>query len=211
MSKYLVFWLEVVLILVIPTILFSLSSYFFALRHVVMGFGGLYCSCRLFRSEATLSSLGIRKTNFLSAGKDLALPSLVFVGITWIIFLLLPTSTLKFIVGYDPLTIQSFAQRILAYILLSAPIQELIFRGYITWRIKEVYQNPRLIQLLSVTFFMFVHLPFFSPLLSIITFFMGLIYIKNYQQYQNLFAPIISHAFVGACVLIIRHTWFPYI
>src|SRR3989339_46802 len=205
MSKYFIFWLEVLLILVIPILLFSVNSYFFALRHVIMGLGGLYCSYRLFRSKATLSSLGIRRTNFFPAIKDLAFPSLVFVGITWIIFLLLSTSSLKIIVGYDPLTIKSFIERILAYIFLSAPIQELIFRGYITWRIKEVYHNPRLIQLLSVAFFMFVHLPFFSPLLLIITFFMGLVYIKNYQQYQNLFAPILSHAFVGACILIIRH------
>ncbi|EKD80651.1 MAG: hypothetical protein ACD_40C00043G0006 [uncultured bacterium] len=210
MSKYFIFWLEVLLILVIPILLFSVNSYFFALRHVIMGLGGLYCSYRLFRSKATFSSLGIRQTNFLLAVKDLAFPSLVFVGITWIIFLLLSTSSLKIIVGYDPLTIKSFIERILAYIFLSAPIQELIFRGYITWRIKEIYQNPRLIQFLSVTFFMFAHLPFYSPLLLFITLFMGLIYIKNYLKFQNLFAPILSHAFVGACLLLIRNAWFPY-
>ncbi|MFH1244349.1 MAG: CPBP family glutamic-type intramembrane protease [bacterium] len=211
MSKYCSFWLEVALILVLPIILFSINPSFFALRHVVMGLGGLYCSYRLFRAKATLSSLGIRQTNFLHAVKDLALPSFIFVGISLLIFFLLPIHYLKIIVGYDPLIVQSFTRRITAYIFLSTPIQELIFRGYVTWRIQKVYQSPRLIQLLSVTIFVFVHLPFFSPLLLLITLFMGLTYFTNYQKYQNIFAPILSHAFVGACILIIRNAWFPYV
>jgi membrane protease YdiL (CAAX protease family) len=117
---------------------------------------------------------------------------------------------LKFLVGYDSLPPVPFATRIVSYMLLSAPVQELIFRGYITWRIKEVYVKREQIEMLSVALFTLAHLPFHSPLILVITFFMGLIYIKNYEKYQNIYTVIISHALVGAALLIIRNAWFPF-
>jgi len=56
MSKYLVFYLEVILILVIPVLLFTFSSDIFALRPVIMGLGGIYCAYRLWSDSWLMSS-----------------------------------------------------------------------------------------------------------------------------------------------------------
>lgn len=210
MSKYLVFYLEILLLVVIPIILLTFSSQFLAVRHLFMAAGGTYCAYRLLKSEATMASLGIHQAKFKSAIKAIVLPSLLLIIGTFLIFYFLPFNYLKLITGYDSLKVVSFTERILAYVFLSAPIQELIFRGYITWRISKVFTNVKLMEIFSVGIFTFVHLPFYSPLILLITFVMGIIYIRNYQKYQNLFAPVISHAVVGACLIIIRNAWFPY-
>lgn len=210
MSKYIVFYLEVVFLLVIPITLLTFSSDFLAIRHVFMGLGGAYCVWRLLKSEATMASLGIHKSGFVEAVKNIALPSFLLILSTFLIFYFLPYNYLQSIAGYDSLPKMSFVERILAYISLSSPVQELIFRGYITWRISQVFTEIKIIEFLSIGFFTFAHLPFRSPLLLIVTFIMGLMYIKNYHKYQNLFAPIISHSIVGACIIVIRNAWFPY-
>jgi len=209
MSKYTIFYLEVLLFIIVITLL-SQSSAILATRHIFLAIIGTYSSWRLIKSSATLASLGIRRTNFLSSIYDLINPSLIIILAVYLVFEFTPIGLLTWLVGYDALPTISFTRRIIAYIFLSAPIQELIFRGYITWRIKEVFSDTRLIQWFSIAFFTLAHIPFKSPLLIIITFFMSILYIRNYQKYQNLFAPIISHALVGAVLIVIRNVWFPY-
>lgn len=210
MSKFVVFYLEVLLLVILPIFLFTGSSTYFVYRPLFMALGGIYCSVRLWRSEATMASLGIHIQKFRSATKDLILPSVLLVFTTLVIFYLAPESILKMLVGYDPLSVKTLTERLLAYIFVSVPIQEIIFRGYVTWRIREVYSSVKVMEFISVAIFTFIHIPFHSPLLLLLTLAMGIIYIRNYQKYQNLFAPIISHAFVGACLVIIRNAWFPY-
>lgn len=210
MSKYTIFYLEVLFFFVIPVSLLTWSSSILAARHIFMGVGGIYCAWRLIKSSATFGDLGFHATGFQKSLLSITLPSLLIILATYIVFLLTPYDTLKFLVGYDSLPNVEFTRRILAYMFLSAPVQELIFRGYITWRIKEVYQNPKEIEYISIALFTLAHLPFHSPLILAITFFMGLIYIKNYEKYQNIYTVTISHAVVGAALIMIRNAWFPF-
>lgn len=210
MSKYIVFYLEIVFLVVIPVLLLTIKSDYFSFRPYLMMAGGIYSGYRLLRSEATMASLGIHMAKFKSATKALIIPSALFVFLTLMLFYFLPNNIMKFLVGYDPLSVKSFTDRLLSYIFISSPVQELIFRGYMTWRIKQVYSDIKIMEIISVTIFTFIHIPFYSPLLLIITFVMGILYIRNYQKYQNLFAPIISHSLVGASLMIIRNAWFPY-
>lgn len=210
MSKYLVFLIEAVLLLALPIILLMLGSQFLASRPIFMALGGIYCSWRLWRRGATLASLGIHTSRLDSALRSLVIPSLGLILTTYLFFKLLPLPLLQSFVGYDPLAVSSFTTRILAYIFLSAPLQEIIFRGYLTWRLQEVFVSPRVVRVLSVAIFTLAHLPFYSPLLLFVSLSMGVLYIYNYQKYHNLFAPIISHSLVGAILLVIRNAWFPY-
>lgn len=211
MSKKQIFYLEAIILLGISTLLMTLDSRFLALRHVFIFVAGIYSAWHLIRSTATMASLGIRKDHLLHALMDIIFPSSTLILGTFLIFYFLPLNYLKMLVGYDPLPAISLGERVLAYVTLSSPIQELIFRGYVTWRISEVFIEVKTIEFLSVGIFAFVHLPFRSPLLILITIIMGIIYIKNYQKYQNLFAPIISHSIVGASIILIRNIWFPYV
>lgn len=210
MTKYLVFYLEAFFLLVIPVALLTYSAQFLAIRHIFMGVAGIYCVLRLAHTRLTLSDLGFRRLHFIESLKSIALPSLRLVLATFLIFYLLPHPLLANIVGYDSLAIGTLKQRLVAYIFLSSPVQELIFRGYLTWRLKQVFRDSRVVDSLSVAIFTFVHLPFHSPLILVVTCLMGIIYIKNYQKYQNIYAPIISHSIVGALLIIIRNAWFPF-
>jgi membrane protease YdiL (CAAX protease family) len=210
MSKYTIFYLEVLFFFVIPVSLLTVSSNLLAARHVLMGVGGLYCAWRLIKSSATLADLGFHATGFWQSLKNIVIPSALIILATYLVFLLTPHNFLKFLVGYDSLPTVDFAKRILAYVILSAPVQELIFRGYMIWRIKEIYKNPKEIEFISIALFTLAHLPFHSPLILVITFFMGLVYVKNYEKYQNIYTVTISHAVVGAALIIIRNAWFPF-
>lgn len=210
MAKLHSFVLEIFFLLVLPVALLLWSSQALAFRHIFMGVGGLYCGWRLWSGRATLSDLGIRSRGLTISLRRLAIPSLIMVAITYLLFIALPTSSLRAFVGYDPLTISSFTTRILAYIFLSSPVQELIFRGYLTWRLRQVFAHKPTIMIISSLLFTFAHLPFYSPLLLLVSAAMGIIYIQIYLKEKNLLAPIISHSLVGAAMIIARNAWFPY-
>jgi len=209
MSKYWVFYLEVFLLFVLPVLLLTVSSEFLAVRHLFMAVAGLYSTWRLVKYQATFKQLGLSGYNFWPSLKDLINPSLTMIVAIYALFIFAPLPLLALLIGYDSLPPLNLANRIFMYMLLSAPIQELIFRGYITWRIKEVYSKHSEIILLSVMSFTFAHLPFHSILFLILTSFMGYVFIKNYLKYQNLYTLMISHAVVGAILFVIRYTWFP--
>lgn len=210
MSKIPGFVVEAFFLLILPVFILMWSRQALALRPILMGIGGVYCAWRLWVGRATPASLGIRSAGFTASLRSLAAPSIILVLITYLLFLCLPPSALRFFVGYDPLTVNSFVERLLAYLFLSSPVQELIFRGYLTWRLKQVFHSQYLVQIISVGLFTFVHLPFYSPLLLFISAAMGVMYVWVYYRDHNLWAPIISHSVVGACIIIIRNTWFPY-
>jgi membrane protease YdiL (CAAX protease family) len=210
MSKTVSFWLEIFLLLILPVGLLMWSPAALALRPLLLAIGGAYCLWRLRSSHVSLADLGLSWKGFSTSLRSLALPSLLLVAFTYLLFMVLPLNSLRAFVRYDSLTMSSFSSRILAYILLSSPIQELIFRGYLTWRLNQVFTNNYLIKLISIGLFTIVHLPFYSPLLLFISTTMGVMYIWVYSRDRNLYAPIISHSIVGACMLVIRNAWFPY-
>lgn len=210
MSKYTIFYIEAILLFALPVTLLTYSSQFLAIRHIFMAVAGIYSAWRLFKYKATLASLGIHRTNFVPSLKDLVNPSLFMILITFAIFIFVPSSLLRILIGYDSLPSIGLFTRLIMYVTLSAPIQELIFRGYITWRIKEVYTKRNEIIMLSVAFFTFAHLPFHSILFVVLTGFMGYIFIKNYLKYQNLYTMMIAHALVGGFIFAIRYVMFPY-
>lgn len=210
MSKYTIFYIEAILLFALPVALLTYSSQFLAVRHIFMAVAGIYSAWRLFKYKATLSSLGIHRTNFVASLKDLVNPSLFMILVTFAIFIFTPAGLMQTLIGYDSLPPINLVGRLIMYITLSAPIQELIFRGYITWRIKEVYTKRSEIIMLSVAFFTFAHLPFHSILFIVLTGFMGYIFIKNYLKYQNLYTMMIAHALVGGFIFAIRYLMFPF-
>lgn len=210
MSKYTIFYLEVVSLLVLPVILSAWYPQVFAARYTLTVIGAIYCAWRLIHSSATLTDLGIHRSGFKKSLKELLLPSLFLIIVTFLIFYLLPLPLLTAIVGSDPLPVTSILQRAMVYFFISTPLQELIFRGYLTWRLNEVFDSARVVKFISVGLFTFAHLPFMSPLILVITLIMGTIYIKTYLKYTNIFALILSHSVVGTCLIIIRNAWFPF-
>jgi membrane protease YdiL (CAAX protease family) len=191
------FIMEVVLLLVLPIWLFSQNNLAMSLRPYLMILGGIYCFWRFSRTHYSNHALGLTSTNLLPALLDLLPASLVLIGFGVILFWLVPSSILYPLLGNDSYHLSPLPLKILIYVVISVPIQEFIFRGYLTLRLRSIFSNPEIISIFSATIFTFVHLPFHSFLLLLVTAIMGILYIHNYTQFHNLYALMFSHAVIG--------------
>jgi membrane protease YdiL (CAAX protease family) len=70
--------------------------------------------------------------------------------------------------------------------------------------------HSTLINFISVLAFTLAHLPFHSLIMLVVTFVMGISYLKNYLKYQNIYTVMLAHAFTGALLILIRNFYLPY-
>jgi membrane protease YdiL (CAAX protease family) len=87
--------------------------------------------------------------------------------------------------------------RILLYVILSVPIQELIFREYIINRLEQFTNKSVLVVIISSLIFSAIHWPFNSVVLSLGSFIFGLLLSSNYHKFRNLYTVIILHGIIG--------------
>lgn len=210
MPKIFAFFAEALVFFALPIALMTSSGAAMSARPLIMGLAGVYVTWQIYHLRTTPPELGLRPEHWLVSLKRLAIPSLLMVAVTYLIFLLLPPALLQLIVGYDALTGFSMGSRLLFYVFLSVPVQEFIFRGYVTLRLRETFTSRPLIILISTLLFALAHLPFYSLLMLVLTLYMGWVYIVNYLRYRNLFSLMLSHAVVGSLILLIRNAYFPY-
>lgn len=210
MSKTLTFWFQTIVLIIGPVFLMALSPAFMSIRAYVMGIGVLYLFYVLRIHRATWADLGFTTKDFWPSLKPLILPSLFLILLVLVMLIYLPISLRNSLIGYDPQSIGSIYLRIFLYCIWSVPFQELLFRGYLIWKQKTLNFSHRSIFLISLFVFTLVHIPFKSVLMIIISFYLGVIYIWNYQKYQNIYSLIISHAFVGSVLILIRNFYLPY-
>ncbi len=208
MTRQIIFYLELAALLALPILLFALYPGLFAARYAFTVVGSLYCIGRLYIRHTSIRDLGITFTSFWPSLRELILPSLLMIVSTFLIFALLPGDILRIIVGYDPLPVTSLSERVLIYFFISTPLQELIFRSYLTKRLEDVFASMHSIQTASIIIFTLAHIPFFSPLILLLSFVMGFVYIRNYLRYRNVLPLIISHSVVGSAIILIKHYLF---
>ena len=211
MSQLTSLLLEIILLIGLPYYLMTSQTTILAARPLLMGLGGFYCLLQLFRSRVTLPTLGLTRHNFSPALRSLALPSLLIVLAIYSLLALSSDSTRLWLIGSDPLSISNFAARLAFYVFGSATLQEFIFRGYLTWRLEKAQLSHTWLWILSVGIFTLLHLPFNSPIMSGVALTLGILYLANFLRYRNLLAVSLSHALVGAGLIILRHFYLPYI
>lgn len=205
-----IIFFEIVVLLGGPLILMGTDSAILASRPLLMAIGGFYCAFRLSHSHAKLADIGITLHNFTRANKDLIWSSTALLIVTAIIIVMVSTPVRLFLIGEDPLTNILLIERIFLYITASAPIQELIFRGYLTFRLRQVFKNENLIRIISISVFALAHLPFRSPIMLFVSLFLGVALTQNYLKYHNLFSVSLFHGLVGAMLMLLRNYYLPY-
>jgi len=210
MSKPIVLYLEIFFLTVLPLYFMTTKTSVLAARPLLMAVGGLYCALRLLRGHARLTDLGLTLKNFAPATRALILPSLSLIIFVYLLIFFSPASIKLWLIGTDPLSISSFSARLAFYVFGSAPVQELIFRGYVTWRLEQVFHNRAWIYFLSVGVFTLLHTPFHSPIMVMVALFLGIVYLHNYLIHRNLLAVSLSHAFIGAVLIFFRNAYLPY-
>lgn len=193
--------LEFLLFISIPIILrFQLNSFVY-LRHFLFAIGIAYVFFigKTFNFNS-LKKYGITKKNFIISSKKLVLPTLFWIMITIILGYIdinnLAISELTISVTKLPIWANFFL-----YTTLSVPIQEIIFRGFLTNRIKLTTKNEAFIILYVSLAFGLSHLMFANIYFTILTTLISISWTKNYFKYQNLLSIMISHGIMG-CISI---------
>lgn len=202
--------IEIAILILLPYYLMTTQVTILAARPLIMGLGGLYCILMLFRNRVPLKTLGLTRQNFFPSLFQLALPSFFVVLAIFFSLQIVNETTRIYLIGSDPLTISNFYARLAFYVFGSAPLQELIFRGYLTWRLEKAELTTIWIWILSVGIFALLHAPFKSPIMLGVAFALGIIYLANFLRYRNLLTISISHALVGMVLIILRNYYLPY-
>ncbi len=88
------------------------------------------------------------------------------------------------------------------YILLLAPVQELLFRGMLFAEMRRTgNRDYRVIVLVSTSSFCFLHTIYNHPPLLIISFASGLIWSLLFIKWPNIWGVSLSHALLGALAM----------
>lgn len=209
MRATLFFLLEVLLLYFLPLFAMGRNPTLLTLRPYFFALGGIYILLQALRARVSLRSWGITRTHIFSASLALLpLTLLLPLGAYLILQFVSPQARL-WLIGYDMLS-YSLPTRLLLYIFASVPIQELIFRSYLVWRLERLAYSPRLIIALSTFLFVLGHVPFRSPIMIIVSLFMGYSYARLYQRARSLYPLIFSHALAGSLLMIVRNYFLPY-
>lgn len=191
---------EMFVLIVLPLGLIYLYPPIIDYRLKVMWAGIIYIIFVVRNLHITLQQLGFHLHNIKLAIQSLIIPTVI--TILTMIFLasnyphIIVGQTEHIIIGNYPIV-----QVIIGYFLLSAPIQELIFRSFLISRMEYVSNNRLFLVLVSAIIFGSIHLSLYNVGLSIGSYILGIIWANNFLQYRSYLALWISHSLVGSVFL----------
>jgi len=144
--------------------------------------------------------LGLIATNWLVSLKQSFLPVLILFISLILLKLFWPS---LFALGIYYNSVNQVIYRLLAYVVISVPVQELIFRAYVVNRLEQFTNNKHFIVITSAIIFSSIHWPFRSLLLTLGSFIFGLFLTNNFIKYRNLYSLIAIHSILGVIVTLI--------
>lgn len=199
---------EYLLLIAVPTLLMQ-DIRVLAYRPLIMGLTIVYISFMSWRKRYTLPALGLRTDNFLLAlGHVLPGSILVIIGMSLVAYLL-PRTVVVPLLGADGLAFPLLV-RLVMYIFASVPVQEMIYRGYLMLRLEVVSASNTGAGVLAAVAFTLGHVPFQSPLMLATAALLSVLYVRAYQRDRNLLALCLSHAMVGASLMLVRNSLVPF-
>lgn len=142
----------------------------------------------------TLEELGITRNNLGKSIKAIALPTLVFSLLMLINYLIYGVR------------IDNSAYGLLFYlffVIISSPLQEFLYRGFLFGIFNRAKFPDRLKILLSTLLYSFVHLIYRDIPTLLLTLLIGLFWSWHYNRFGNLYSVIISHSILGAIAILI--------
>lgn len=89
------------------------------------------------------------------------------------------------------------------YLLISIPLQELIFRGFFITRLRLISKNSLFLIIFSALIFTLAHASFGQPLILPFAFLFGTLLGTLFIKYDNIVGPIAYHAMTGLIAFIL--------
>ncbi|MBI5614286.1 CPBP family intramembrane metalloprotease [Candidatus Gottesmanbacteria bacterium] len=195
-TTYLIF-LPLLLILFIPKIMLFRTFIMFA----SLG----YIAVVMHKLNISVKALGLQKRLFSESMKSILPPAILYIlSILFIYFTVPSFSALKEMLNETAFIPLPFG--IAYYVLLSVPLQEIIFFGFYLTRLTYVTENKIFLCLYCSLIFMLIHTPYMHGGISILigTFFLGLILSSNFLKYRNIYTLIITHWCVGTLIILLE-------
>lgn len=151
-------------------------------------------------TKLSLRNIGLTKTNFLPAIKDLI--PFTLIGIASLIIGKSFDSSIWYVKAIvDEVSGNPVLLAVFIYAVVSAPLQELIFREFYLSRLELVSRNKTFLIWYSAIVFAVIHLSLGNWRITIASLLMGLAYAGNFLKYRNLLAISISHAILGSLMI----------
>jgi len=192
---------ETLMLVILPVILFNREPALYRYRTIHMIIFLPYMLFVTWIMGFNKNQLGITFKNIRKSTLALIIPSFLCV---LSIFLICRFFPLLFNIGVfkslrNILSIANpLAYSLFFYSILSAPLQELIFRAYLTCRLELVSKDKNFLIVYTSIVFMLFHLPLSSFLVTIGTIFLGIMWEYNFIKFRNIFSLSLSHAIVGS-------------
>lgn len=89
---------------------------------------------------------------------------------------------------------------IVIYPLFSVFPQEIVYRGFLFERYKEVFKSEKLLMHLSALFFSFAHIIYMNPVAIILTLGGGYLFSWTYMRTKSILLVSIEHALYGLAI-----------
>lgn len=185
--------LPLILLKFFPDLIHSRTRIFFT--------GLIYVALFVWSQKISRRNFGFQFTNFFPAVKAIFKPTLLAIGVTYILFYFWrPLVTIPLLIQEVKL-LPSGLVLILRYLFISVPLQEMIYRSYLINRAGLVFPNKSFVRLYSAVIFMLIHTPIYNFFLTLGTLILGWLWAGNFLKFKNIFSVIISHTLIGLVYL----------
>lgn len=190
---------EIVVLLLLPITAMTLHENMYALRHAYAGAIIIYFLLRKYHLQlpSLKSNLRLPPSTTIAAVTSI---SLFIATLLILIDRLSPpiiNNMVMTLINQPHLRLLS----LIAYPLMSVPIQEILFRWFFLNYTKNNLHQYTHIVLLNAAVFSLVHLPFLSPLMLLGTFMLGIWWNHLTLKHQSLIPSLISHTLIGTVLL----------
>lgn len=164
-------------------------------NHTVMysmaGISAVYMAGMSIAAGASLKNIGITTKYFKEALRFITFPTIAFALLILAASFLLP----------EVFITRSHAFPAYQYVLLSVPLQELIFRGFCLWRCRLTFKNTLFLIVFNSLLFATYHIAFNNWWFVVGVFAINLFWSYAFMKYPNLYAFMLSHAVLGTIYL----------
>ena len=194
--------METILLVLVPLFLSTRYPTVMMLRHVLMVFGITYFYVMGRSFGITAKSLGLTRNNLRASMREVVTPTMIGAAIALAIG----------VYRADILTLRGMddgglwgpsAVRLILYVLLSVPLQELAFRGFVINRLSWVSRNSAFMVIYSSLIFGLIHLMFANWWIAVATFIVSIWWSSFFMKYKNVWPVIVSHGVLGCIVLLV--------
>lgn len=193
---------EILLFLGLPLILMLFFPLVLRLRHLLLAAGLIYVSWFFYSQKFSWQRLGLSGRQFIPALKLILFQAAAAGGAIAFVYLFF-RSGLTVPVILAEISGRPAYLTALRYILVSVPLQEIIFRGYLINRMEIAGWNRKQILILSSAIFGLIHAPFNNIYLTLGSAFLGWWWAVSYLKFNNLWAVMISHSLIGLIYILL--------